>query len=190
MPLVDVIEIGPLAQAALARCPRYDVVMTFSRGEVWRTGAGEIVWVDSDPDAFSPIGVHVGRASARPGRAEARPTLLDAAVNAAIDRFLSTLDPQHLVGLGPGLTPAGDDFLGGFVMIHPLSIDTKDTNEISRARLAMHMRGEGTRAEVRFIRALTRGEDTSAAERALEKLGATSGRDFIRGARAAMERTR
>ncbi|HEV7922212.1 MAG TPA: DUF2877 domain-containing protein [Thermoanaerobaculia bacterium] len=188
---MDVIEMGPLAQAALSRCPRYDVVMTFSRGEVWRTCAGEIIWVDSEPDAFSPIGVNVGPAL-RPARTgwRAGPTFLDAALDRAIERFLGTLDPQHLVGLGPGLTPAGDDFLGGFVMVHPLSIDTNDTNEISRARLAMHMRGEGTRAEVRFIRALTRGEDTSFAERALEKLGATSGRDFIRGARAALELTR
>jgi hypothetical protein len=190
MRAVDVIEMGPLARAALTRCPRYDVLMTFSRGEVWRTHAGEIVWVDSDPEAFSPLGIHVGRASARPGRAEARPTLFDSALDLAIDRFLLTLDPQHLLGLGPGLTPAGDDFLGGFVMIHPMTFDTANTNEISRARLAMHMRGEGTRAEMRFIQALKSGADTTAAEETLERLGATSGRDFIRGARAALELAR
>jgi hypothetical protein len=188
MRTVDVIEIGPAARSALARCPDYDVLMRFSRGEVWRTTAGDIIWVDEEPDAFSPMGIHVGPAL-QPARTgwRAGPTLFDAAVDRAISQFLCTLDPSHLLGLGPGLTPAGDDFLGGFVMVHPLAIDTANTNEISRARLAMHMRGEGTRAEVRFIRALTRGEETTDAEQALEKLGATSGRDFIRGARAAME---
>jgi len=187
---VDVIEIGSRARAALARAPRYEVLMTFSRGEVWRTAAGDIVWVDDDPDAFSPMGVLVARTAAPPLRDETIRTLLDEAVDRAIDHFLATLDPQPLVGLGPGLTPAGDDFLGGFVTIHPLAIDVSQTHEISRARLQMHLRGEGTRAERRFIEALRCGDDTSAAERALERLGATSGRDFIRGARAAMELAR
>ncbi|HKO59100.1 MAG TPA: hypothetical protein VJ276_24755, partial [Thermoanaerobaculia bacterium] len=63
---MDAIEIGPAARAALARCPEHEVVMTFSRGEVWRTRAGEIIWLDEDPDAFSPCGIHVGARASRP----------------------------------------------------------------------------------------------------------------------------
>src|SRR5215212_10869571 len=58
---VEVIEIGARARAALLRAPRYEVVMRFSRGEVWRTTAGEIVWVDEEADAFSEMGVRPSR---------------------------------------------------------------------------------------------------------------------------------
>ena len=197
MVAVRVIEIGARARAALTRTPQYEVLMHFSRGEVWRTRAGEIVWVDEDPDAFSEMGIrpNVGRTLQSAPRAglRTRPTFFDAALESAITAFLSTLAPHHLLGLGPGLTPAGDDFLGGFLAVrhrlgHRDIIDTAATHEISRARLAMHMRGEGTRAEVRFLRALLAGEDTTDAAERLRRLGATSGADFIRGAVAAWER--
>ncbi|HWS71579.1 MAG TPA: DUF2877 domain-containing protein, partial [Thermoanaerobaculia bacterium] len=70
----------------------------------------------------------------------------------------------------------------------PATIDTTGTHAISRARLAMHMRGEGTRAEVRFVRALIAGENTQTAEATLRNHGHSSGEDFMHGARAAWER--
>jgi len=199
---VEVIEIGARARAALLRSPRYDVLMRFSRGEVWRTQAGEIVWVDEEEDAFSEIGIRCSRQMAlaprQRGEGGRRPGegLFDSALNAAIARFLVALPEvasTHLLGLGPGLTPAGDDFLGGFLAVrrhlgYRDVIDTTATHEISRARLDLHMRGEGTRAEARFLRALLAGEDTAAARERLTRLGATSGADFIRGAVAAWER--
>jgi hypothetical protein len=206
---MNVLEIGRDARAALAEATRCNVVMTFSRGEVVETDRGEIVWFDCDPEAFSPRGVLV---DARGGQApspvpfiptshgQAGAPVLHDSVDRACDAFLTALDSRSiadaapiLLGLGPGLTPSGDDYLGGFLcaLAHlgrATTIDTDGTHAISRARLAMHMRGEGTRAEVRFVRALVAGEDSGDAEAALKKHGHSSGDDFMRGARAAWER--
>jgi len=97
-----------------------------------------------------------------------------------------------LLGLGPGLTPSGDDFLGGFLAaLHhigrPAAVDTTNTHAISRARLAMHMRGEGTRAEVRFVRALVGNQPAGDVEETLKRHGYSSGEDFMSGTRAALE---
>jgi hypothetical protein len=204
---MNALEIGRDARAALAAATRWNVVMTFSRGEVVETDRGEIVWFDSDPEAFSPKGVltamHRGGQAPAPVAAKGRDlgqagaTALHNAFVDACSRFLEALARTSLaeaspilLGLGPGLTPSGDDYLGGFLAtLHhlgrPATIDTANTHAISRARLAMHMRGEGTRAEVRFVRALVRGEQTMDAEAALLRHGHSSGDDFIRGARAA-----
>lgn len=196
---MNVLEIGRDARAALAAASRYDVVMTFSRGEVVETDRGEIVWFDCDPEAFSPRGVLVaGAPSPSPRSRGVSP--IASAFDDACSAFLAALESQSiadaapmLLGLGPGLTPAGDDYLGGFLctLAHlgrPATIDARGTHAISRARLAMHMRGEGTRAEFRFVRALVAGGDTGDAEATLARHGQSSGADFARGARAAWER--
>lgn len=196
---MNVLEIGRDARAALAAAATCNVVMTFSRGEVVETDRGEIVWFDCDPEAFSPRGVLVEAVDRSPSARR-----VDVAYfpdfDAQVARFLAALESQSiadaapiLLGLGPGLTPAGDDFLGGFLCtLHHLGrgavIDTNATHAISRARLAMHMRGEGTRAEVRFVRALVAGANTTDVEATLQRHGHSSGHDFIRGARAAWER--
>ena len=206
---MNALEIGRDARAALAAATRCDVVMTFSRGEVVETDRGEIVWFDCDPEAFSPKGVlttpplngggqapsPVPREGCDLGQAGA-PVLHEAFIDAC-SRFVHVLAQTSLaeaapllLGLGPGLTPSGDDYLGGFLCtLHhlgrPSNIDTAQTHAISRARLHMHMRGEGTRAEIRFVRALVHGDDTTEAEATLQTYGHSSGDDFIRGARAA-----
>jgi len=194
-----VIEIGYRAAAALQRRP-HELLFEFSRGEVWRCG-GEIVWVDEDPEAFSPWGVRSAAvpaaglaASRRLGRRDgAPPAGVDAGapLEAAIAHFLHTRDPHLLLGLGPGLTPSGDDFLGGWFLVrHRLgyrdALDMSATHEISRARLTMHLNGEGTRAEIRFVDALLNGGDVDAAANIIRNHGHTSGDDFMRGARAAV----
>lgn len=135
--------------------------------------------------------------------ASARFASFDAAIAAALDgaigQFLSAMKrgekiaaaAPFLLGLGRGLTPSGDDFLGGFLAVRAHTgrgaiIETDGTNEISRARLEMHMRGEGTRAEMLFLEALLEGRDHRTAAIALRRLGASSGDDFIRGACAAV----
>jgi hypothetical protein len=190
------VEIGARAAAALERARSAEVVMEFSRGEVLQTDRGEIVWVDADPEAFSPCGVlRAGSYTANRTHGTHRPC---SAEEAAFLHDLRAGIPfsqaaRHLLGLGPGLTPSGDDFLGGFLFVlarrgTPQRIDTAATHPISRARLAMHMSGEGTRAEARFIDALLGGRDTGVAERILRSHGHSSGDDFIRGARAALAR--
>jgi hypothetical protein len=213
-----VLEIGRDARAALAGAGSVHVVMTFSRGEVLETDRGEIVWCDHDAEAFSPRGVLTaerGGSAESPAMAPAtashiapgmpRERDLDDVLDRACVAFLADVDrgvaievaSRPLVGLGRGLTPAGDDFLGGFLCaLHhlgrpvaiDLAIDAASTHAISRARLAMHQRGEGTRAEVRFVNLLTMRRDTRPAEAILKRHGHSSGEDFMRGARAAMAR--
>jgi len=193
-------EIGTRAARALARARAVEVVMEFSRGEVWRTDRGEIVWVDCDPEAFSPFGVRLQsrRFVCRAIESGGLATALQTAFEGACGRFVAdvgegidiTLAARQLVGLGHGLTPSGDDFLGGFLFVrhrqgHRDVIDTSATHEISRARLSMHMNGEGTRAEVRFVDALLDGRDVESAAKILRTQGHSSGDDFMRGARAA-----
>lgn len=201
---VQILEIGESARASLDAASRVDVIMTFSRGEVLQTNHGDIVWCDSDLDAFSPCGVRIpADASARQPDAvcdNAFANAIDAAVGQACRDFVSSVRAGYslsdaarsLVGLGRGLTPAGDDFLGGFLVVRHRrgirdTVDARQTHAISRARLGMHMRGEGTRAEMRFVDALLDGADLDAPEAALRCLGHSSGHDFIRGARAAAE---
>lgn len=104
-----------------------------------------------------------------------------------------------LVGLGPGLTPSGDDFLGA-VMIALNALNRRDlsdrlwdqlgpfagnaTNPISLAHLHAASRGYGVAALHDAMSALVTG-DESAIRRAaarLDRIGHTSGWDALTGA--------
>lgn len=105
-----------------------------------------------------------------------------------------------LVGLGPGLTPAGDDFVGGaLIALHTLgkrdiasrvaswalALAERGTSRISRAHLACAARGEGHEALHAFLAA----QDADAAQAALEALdrvGHSSGWDAAAGALAGL----
>lgn len=201
---MQILEIGECARASLDAASRVDVIMNFSRGQVLQTNHGDIVWCDSDPDAFSPCGVRIP-ADVNAKRPEnvsdnAFANAIDAAVEQACGDFVSSVRAgqplrdaaRSLLGLGRGLTPSGDDFLGGFLVVRHRRgfrdvIDARQTHVISRARLSMHVRGEGTRAEMRFVDALLDGADLVAPEASLRRLGHSSGHDFMRGALAAAE---
>jgi len=115
----------------------------------------------------------------------------------SLDRGLDLDCARALVGLGPGLTPSGDDLLGGYGMVlaacqalpAALADALRDeartaTHALSRARLHRHLRAEGTRAECQLVTALlhgdARGFDTHLAT--LGRLGHHSGADFVDGA--------
>lgn len=105
---------------------------------------------------------------------------------------------QVLVGLGPGLTPSGDDLLGGvMITLHALGkkrlagtlahavldLARLRTNEISRAHLACAAEGQGAEALHRAISALCL-RDAPEPVRSLERMaliGATSGWDALAG---------
>jgi hypothetical protein len=185
-----VIEVGYRAAAALRRSP-HELLFEFSRGYVMRCG-GEIVWFDEDPEAFSPRGVLLCR-TGNPACPDRQDCLsYNDFFNNAVAQFLLTRNPQILLGLGHGLTPSGDDFLGGWHLVrhrlgHRETLDMSATHEISRARLQMHLNGEGTRAEIRFVDALLNGGDVENAAQILRNHGHSSGDDFMRGARAALQ---
>lgn len=106
---------------------------------------------------------------------------------------------EKLIGLGPGLTPAGDDFLGGaMIALHALSYPalaaplagrilaraSHRTSLISRAHLACAARGEGAEALHDLLAALCASASTplALALRALDAIGHTSGWDALAGA--------
>jgi Protein of unknown function (DUF2877) len=104
-----------------------------------------------------------------------------------------------LLGLGPGLTPSGDDYLGGLLValslvgrsavrdhlwqaLHPLTIGR--TTAISRAHLAAAAEGLGSAALHHALGAILSGatEKIAAACAGLAKVGHTSGWDALAGA--------
>ena len=105
---------------------------------------------------------------------------------------------HQLVGLGPGLTPSGDDFwcgamialrvLGYFEISEKisgaiLSQAKYRTNIISCAHLECAARGQGAQALHETISAIGMADETrlSSALRALDKIGHTSGWDSLAG---------
>jgi hypothetical protein len=125
----------------------------------------------------------------------------------AIDRWLvgNALGPEAegLIGLGPGLTPSGDDYLGGvMVALHALGRGTQSaglwrwlaprlaerTSAISAAHLAAAAAGEAHEALHACLEELFR--PTGSWDVALSHLGAIghgSGWDGLAGALAVME---
>ena len=116
--------------------------------------------------------------------------------------------PPHgliaLIGLGPGLTPSGDDFLGGaLVALHAfgkmdpakvlgdwlLPRCANATHPVSVAHLAAAARGEGGEALHACLCALAEGRDANDALDAIAKVGHTSGWDALAGATAVADAT-
>ena len=102
-----------------------------------------------------------------------------------------------LLGLGPGLTPSGDDFLGGMLIaLHacgkitvrqqlfiPIVALLEATGPVSRAHLQAAALGEGSEALHRMLNALLEADaDELAAEvDAIACIGHTSGWDAVAG---------
>ena len=109
-----------------------------------------------------------------------------------------------LIGLGPGLTPAGDDALGGAMIAlrafgrpkaadwlasHVLPLAVALTSSISLAHLEAAADGEGAAALHDTLAALAGGDAAGAADglRRLDRIGHSSGWDALAGAAAALE---
>ncbi len=118
------------------------------------------------------------------------------------DRRAAALAAKPLIGLGPGLTPSGDDALAGFEaalwgLAHPAAgfiamalDDVPDrTTVVSTAMLRHAGRGEFTERVHRLLAALLDEDDRelpAAIERAVA-WGATSGRDCLLGVIAGLD---
>lgn len=113
------------------------------------------------------------------------------------------LDAAHgLVGLGEGLTPAGDDYLvGTLAVLHRLAGGWPAAGAVARALIA-HAGDATTMVGAAFLRHAVRGQfseplrdlamaESGAAARAasatLARMGATSGADTLAGMRAALD---
>ena len=146
----------------------------------------------------------------------------EAAPSALITHALSGIDPltawlrggdsgapppvpaiDRLLGLGPGLTPSGDDFLGGMMIALFASGRTETarrladavmpragraTGRISLAHLAAAAEGEGAGALHDVLAALDRADEAAldAALAAIDRIGHSSGWDALAGAAAAL----
>ena len=109
----------------------------------------------------------------------------------------------RLAGLGPGLTPSGDDYLAGFAAAwaltsEALGLDSGRTrhvlealwsgaepgaSELGRAWISHAARGEVAEPMARFFTALlgTRPDALAVSARGVLRLGATSGTDWVVG---------
>jgi len=156
----------------------------------------------------SPVFVATGEArlwkpSASAGVKDIPPTEIPGSIRAAAQRFLAWLQdenssPDELIGLGPGLTPAGDDFVGGAMIAlriagnaaladriaaWALPLAKTKTNRISRAHLECAATGEGHEA----LHDLLESFDEKHLDR-LARVGHTSGLDAAAGALLALAR--
>ncbi|GBE14638.1 hypothetical protein BMS3Abin14_00684 [bacterium BMS3Abin14] len=105
---------------------------------------------------------------------------------------------QDLLGLGPGLTPSGDDLVGGMMLaLHSLGqaavvrsmsaavakIITERTHPISAAHLRTAMEGMGSEAAHRVMNTIHSGNLNGFPDvlKEIEKIGHTSGWDMLAG---------
>lgn len=111
-------------------------------------------------------------------------------------------EAASLIGMGNGLTPAGDDLIGGALIAlralgkekiadriakWALRLARSRTNRISLAHLACAASGEGHEALHDALRAILAGRKNLAEElSALKRIGHTSGMDALNGALLAL----
>lgn len=139
----------------------------------------------------------VGSAAAGP-IAEARNWLSSQFAGMETDREWA----RRLIGLGPGLTPSGDDFLGGFMIaVHALGRGDiakriwadigesahASTNAISFAFLSAASKGWGSSSLHAALEAVVSGQNPAAAIASLARQGHSSGLDAFAGVTSAIQ---
>jgi len=139
-----------------------------------------------------------------PARAARQPAVLLCEAATRYDDGAVRQAASRLAGLGPGLTPSGDDFLAGFAAAWALTTEaiglpsgrsarvstallagaSARASDLGRMWLAHGVRGEVAEPMGRFFTALLAGELRALAPvvRGVLALGATSGTDWMVGA--------
>ncbi|TCI62930.1 DUF2877 domain-containing protein [Exiguobacterium sp. SH0S2] len=114
-----------------------------------------------------------------------------------IDQVMQEGRLERLIGLGPGLTPAGDDFVSGKILGDQILgrvpelgwgalLESRDkTTRVSYHMLRHAYHGRTNEAVLAFFEQLTDTAMQEAAKRVLE-IGSTSGTDFLTGVHAAL----
>ena len=126
-------------------------------------------------------------------------------LEAPIPLPLDNRSVTSLLGLGPGLTPSGDDFLGGMLialqalekvemrnqLFFHIRNQFKNTGPVSRAHLKAAATGEGHDVIHRLLNALMKGDVTqiSLAVEKIRLLGHTSGWDTLAGLVTVIKKT-
>lgn len=127
-------------------------------------------------------------------------TELSASLKAPRQASVAQFDGAHaLLGLGPGLTPSGDDFVGGIMIALHIAghseisdqlwrsvseVVVERTHPIARAHLEGASKGMGSAAVHHVLNAVLEGRNGDLAEHinSIDQLGHTSGWDIIAGA--------
>jgi Protein of unknown function (DUF2877) len=151
----------------------------------------------ADGLAFLVTGIDAATPLAQPGR-DAANVLHDWLTHDGTQADLSHAQAlREVIGLGPGLTPSGDDFLGGaLVALHAfgradraralagwlLPLCAHATHPISVAHLVAAAHGEGGEALHGCLVALAEGRDADEALDGIGSVGHTSGWDTLAGA--------
>ena len=119
--------------------------------------------------------------------------LTDALTNSDIDLLTQA---NNLIGLGPGLTPSGDDFIGGMLLAFrsfdydkiaqtladwALPVAKTQTNQISYAHLCCAAEGAGAAPLHDFLNALGNNQDLTPSLNAIGCIGHSSGWDALAG---------
>jgi hypothetical protein len=143
-----------------------------------------------------------GLLRSRPGLPSADASAL--AGTAAVRQASQALNDHDLVGtvsllagLGPGLTPSGDDVLAGILLVASLTerfspselraaADTARTHDVSRSFLRWAANGHSIEPVHDLLLALAAGRPTDDAEEAVAAIGANSGHDLLLGLRLAL----
>ena len=129
------------------------------------------------------------------------PKLLYATGKKQVDKAASALKP--LIGLGPGLTPSGDDFIVGYLaglwstagversrrsFLSSIGIwlanSLNETNEISRTYINYAIEGEVSEPLAVLARRIAQGRDSNCIKESTEaafQVGSTSGTDGVIG---------
>ena len=129
------------------------------------------------------------------------PKLLYATGKQQVDKAASALKP--LIGLGPGLTPSGDDFIVGYLtglwstageersrrnflssIGKWLATALNETNEISRTYINYAIEGEVSEPLAVLARRIAQGENSNCIKESTEaafQVGSTSGTDGVLG---------
>ncbi|HVL04354.1 MAG TPA: DUF2877 domain-containing protein [Acidimicrobiales bacterium] len=173
---------------------------------ILRLAAGEAVTVDGSVAGVDLAGARVWRGEL-PDMATVDPSIFARAPASALAAYpeRAARAAEHLAGgdlagvvgalsgLGPGLTPAGDDALAGILLVagshdRAAAIDAAArarTNDIARAFLAWAARGQSIEPVHRLLVAADRQQAESAVADLL-RFGHSSGADLLFGLRLAL----
>jgi hypothetical protein len=191
----------PLNSAADPECVRrgLDMLQHFSVPCVPNDGLGRFLFPGYVPRVNDRVGL-----VAEPLIEQARTWLTTAFANRDQQQLSDTTWVEKLAGLGPGLTPSGDDFLGGVLITlhtlgetdvgrplwHPIHHQARTAgNAISLAHLAAAAEGVGADGIHNALSAVLRGHagEIQAAIAAITEIGHTSGWDTMAGVVTTLE---
>ncbi len=191
---------------ATLRFPAAEIVVDFSRAAVWNGRVAAVSPGQRGAEVQRVLRSRVPDQGIAPTlqralvarMAQTLPLLARATANREVDAVVAAL--SALVGLGPGLTPAGDDFIVGYLaalwsrsrrepgiaalllaLAPPVGRLALQTNAISRQMLRDALQGHFAERLTDVVRCICEGGDVAAATMRALQVGHSSGADVLCG---------